>query len=121
MAKENKPEKRRRRSGNTVGQSALQTMQGLALAVSIGGLGVAVLNRMPHGFESLEEGLGKKPTSNKRVLIVAALLLWCILHKSIKIRLWSIPLTALLTVAVIQHRATYLLEEPSTQDIVEKY
>lgn len=121
MAKDKDKEKRRRRTGMTVSASALQTMQGLALAVSLGGLGIAVLNKLPHGYDTLEEGLGKKPTSNKRVLIVAALLLYCILSKSIKVRLWSIPLSALLTLAVLQHRATYLQDEPATADIFEKY
>lgn len=110
MAKE-KPDKKRRRTGATIAASYLQTMQGLAAAVGLTTIGATILSKLPHGFDSLEEGMGKKPMSNKRVLLIAAALVWCIMSKNIKRRLWSIPLAALLTVAVAQHKATYQAEE----------
>ena len=94
--------RRRRRSQNVAG---LQNMQIAAGAVSL--WGPEILDRLPNGFDSVMAGQNKQWWKNKRVLIIIALLAWTIQHDKLKWRLWSIPLTALLTLAITQHKVTY--------------
>jgi len=100
MAREKKMSKRRRRT--IAGYTNM-----VALAGAVGFWGLAVLDRLPHGFDSLKIGQGQSWWKNKRVLIILALLVWLIQHNNLKYRLWAIPLTALLSTAVQQHKATY--------------
>jgi len=100
MAKEAKKSKRRKRT--IAGYTNM-----VALAGAVGLWGLAVLDRLPHGFDTEALGKGKEWWKNKRVLIILALLVYCIQHETLKYRLWAIPLTALLGTAVQQHKATY--------------
>lgn len=120
MAKEKENKPRRRNAALSAALGRLQTMQGLAAAVALGG-GVVLLAKMPHAYETLKEGQGKKPLTNKRVQILLILLLVLITRPSLKWRLWSIPVMALLTVAVQQHRVTYQEENPLTTELTENY
>lgn len=112
--------KRRRRRGSIAG---LANMQYLAMSVAL--WGPMVLEKLPHGFDSVEAGSkdGKLLAwwKNKRVLIVLALMVYCIQSDNVKTRLWSIPLAALLPLSVAQHRATYGVEEQDTQALVEVF
>lgn len=109
----------RRRSSGTALKGQLEKMQALALVVAY--KAGKVLAYLPHGFSSLAEGQGKKPLDNKRVLLVALLLVWVITRPDLKTRLWSIPLLALLVAAVGQHRATYESDSEETLEYLETY
>jgi len=93
----------RRRKGRSI--PGLKMAQ--YLAATAGLWGAAVLERLPHGFESLAQGKGKKPWANKRVLLLLVLTLWLLMSDKLKYRMWAIPAAALLTLAVTQHNATY--------------
>lgn len=109
----------RRRSSGTALAGKLQTMQALAGAAAL--YGAEALKRLPHGFESLKAGQGKKPLSNKRVQLLAVLVLFLVTRTQLKWRLWSIPAMALLTIAVQQHRLTYQEESPQATELTEEY
>lgn len=84
----------------------IDMMQFAAVAVSFGGL--MLLNKLPHGFSTKAAGMGKKPLDNKRVQLVLAVVVYClIIANNIKVRLWAIPALALLSLAIAQHKATY--------------
>lgn len=101
-----KKERARARERNQVLTNRIQLMGGLAAAVAV--FGLTALAKLPHGFDSLAAGQGKKPLDNRRVQIVLALLIYClIVSNNIRVRLWAIPLVALLALAVSQHKATY--------------
>lgn len=112
----------RRRRSPAMGAlaSKLQLMQGLAGAIALGG-GVLLLAKMPHGYATLKDGQGKKPLTNKRVQVLLVLLVVLITRQQLKWRLWSIPVMALLVVAVQQHRLTYQEDAPMTTELTETY
>lgn len=99
--KKNAPRRRSRR----------RSVPGLKMAqyaaATAGMWGGALLERLPHGFETEAQGKGKKPWANKRVLLLLALTLWLVTNEKLKYRLWAIPAAALLTLAITQHKATY--------------
>lgn len=94
--------RRRRKSRSVPGLKMAQY-----LAATAGLWGAAVLERLPHGFETAAQGKGKKPWANKRVLLLLVLTLWLLMSDTLKYRMWAIPAAALLTLAVTQHNATY--------------
>lgn len=98
----------------------LQLMQAVAGGIALGA-GVVLLAKMPNGFKTLAEGQGKKPLANRRVQVLLVLLLVLITRQQLKWRLWSIPVMALLTVAVQQHRLTYQESEPLASELTESY
>lgn len=88
------------------------------LASSVGLWGPAVLDRLPHAFDTRAAGQGQQWWKNKRVLIIIAVLFYLLQRKELKWRIWTIPLAALLGQAVIQHKMMYMGEE---QVLVESY
>jgi hypothetical protein len=86
-----------------------------ALAGSVGYWGPMLLDRLPHSYEDAASGMGKAVWTNKRVLIVLALLILAIRSESLKYRLWAIPLCALLSTAVLQHKLNYESSEALTE------
>lgn len=113
-----KPRRRRSRS-----VSGLRNMQLAAAAVGV--WGPELLARLPYGFETVEaskdkEGRLKSWWKNKRVLIVLALLVYCVQSEKLSTRLWAIPLAALFGLAVQQHRITYGEDEKDTLALTEK-
>lgn len=109
MAKEKKSSKRRRRT--IAGYTNM-----VALAGAVGFWGLQVLDRLPRGFDSQAAGKGQSWWKNKRVLIILAVLVWLIQHNNLKYRLWAIPVTALLSTAVQQHKATYQGEDLNLEE-----
>lgn len=120
MAKTENKIARRKNGALSAALERLQLMQGLAAAVALGG-GIIVLAKMPHAYESQKAGQGQKPLGNKRIQILLVLLLVLITRPSLRWRLWSIPVMALLTVAVQQHRITYQEEDVLTSELTESY
>lgn len=114
MAKDK--DKPRRRGTRSI--AGLQTMQLLAGAVAF--WGPQLLDKLPHSFDSLKAGQGKGILKNKRVLIVLAGVVYAMTSKKLSTRLWSLPLLALLALAVSQHKVTYGGAKEATM-LVESY
>jgi hypothetical protein len=101
MAKEEKKKRRRARS-----VTGLRNMNILASTVAL--WGPEVLARMPNSFDSYELGKGKPFYKNRRVLIIVVLIILCSMSDALKYKLLVIPLSALLTMEILQHNMTYL-------------
>lgn len=98
----------------------ITNMTMLAAGVSV--FGAAILAKLPHGYNTLAEGQGKPPSTNRRVQVIAAVLLYClVINKNLAVRVWAIPLAALLTLAVTQHNITYNSENVTDLGLLESY
>lgn len=118
MGKEKEKECKRGGSRRRRTIAGFANMQYLAAAVAI--WGPQLLDRLPHGFDNLKTGQGQKWWKNKRVIIVFVALVYCIQSDKLSTRLWSVPLVALFTLSVTQHKLTYG-GEAEAESIVEEY
>lgn len=103
-----KKDKARARERTAALNSRLQWMTGLAALATLTNVGLIILARLPHGFASVAAGQGKKPIDNMRVRVLLGVLAYLlIINKNLAVRLWAIPVVALLGLAIAQHKATY--------------